>query len=970
MSGQKGQPSVNLLFSPTNDIFTTSGTSALLMPVEQTAESALMTSENIPEADNFLGQSESEHPAVFSLFSGSDIADPFAAVGQVTSDAAPAVEQKPSLMVPSADSPSLGESSSYSMPPSISISTSSPVANIPGPPPQGYPAAHSFSSSSISNTPVRPFSNSRYVLPNYSSPAGATPPFQSPTPHSQTQPSPYSPIAPPSLNKLASSVAPPPTAQSMYLPVTSHWCYCKILSDGTDLWKPFSYYDSQRLEEASTGGDITKVIPTDGGRYDVDINDRSRNSIYWEEPSSMVRRCTWFGKGDSDYRYKPFEENVANMLEKEYQKVVTSNIWHKQIDLDDGEMIVIHNPQVIVHLVPREEHDQFGSIPEHGIVSRIVKRGISEIDLAKEIPENEIGAPDHVVFVCNGIGSASDLKPRTIVECVDDFRSIQLMLLKSHFKKALESKQAQRIEFIPVHWHRALHGNASGVDRDIRRLTLPSIQRLRQFTNEVLLDILFYSSPVYCQTIAETIGSEINSLHRLFLSRTPGFKGNFSVAGHSLGALMLFDLLCNQKQASAESCKFDKHQASNAPSTPLNANHSTAQDSPAPASPKKQDDNADVELHLDDVLAKLSLTSFKEKFEAEQIEMETLLLCSESDLKDLGLPMGPRKKLVGYLKQYQEEKEKRKEENAIAVKHTIEESVENTAITPDHFHMDSMASLTAGAMNVHVDFQQFDSGTGQPMVIYPRLLFEPSQFFALGSPISMFLTVRGLSDLGEDFCLPTCGKFFNVYHPYDPVAYRVEPLISPDISIKPVLVPHYKGRKRLHLELRDSLGRMGTELKQGIIKSVKKAMESMQRFASSHWQSDGATEADVEEEVLKVTDNLIKQQDKPNENDDASSVASESSQAPIVVLGKLNGGRRIDYVLQERPLESFNDYLFAFQSHLCYWTSEDTVLLMIKEIYNDMDVMADSQMTNVFPVMQTPTTSGVTHTHTNTMPEA
>lgn len=33
----------------------------------------------------------------------------------------------------------------------------------------------------------------------------------------------------------------------------------------------------------------------------------------------------------------------------------------------------------------------------------------------------------------------------------------------------------------------------------------------------------------------------------------------------------------------------------------------------------------------------------------------------------------------------------------------------------------------------------------------------------------------------------------------DPVAYRIEPLIVPDLDLKPVLIPHYKGRKRLHL---------------------------------------------------------------------------------------------------------------------------------------------------------------------------
>jgi len=36
-------------------------------------------------------------------------------------------------------------------------------------------------------------------------------------------------------------------------------------------------------------------------------------------------------------------------------------------------------------------------------------------------------------------------------------------------------------------------------------------------------------------------------------------------------------------------------------------------------------------------------------------------------------------------------------------------------------------------------------------------------------------------------------------------------------------------------------------------------------------------------------------------------------------IGRLNCGRRVDYVLQEKPIESFNDYLFALSSHACYW---------------------------------------------------
>ena len=48
---------------------------------------------------------------------------------------------------------------------------------------------------------------------------------------------------------------------------------------------------------------------------------------------------------------------------------------------------------------------------------------------------------------------------------VDDFRSIHLSLLQSHFKQSVDRQNVRRIEFLPIHWHRALHGDATGVDR-------------------------------------------------------------------------------------------------------------------------------------------------------------------------------------------------------------------------------------------------------------------------------------------------------------------------------------------------------------------------------------------------------------------------------------------------------------------------------------------------------------------------
>ena len=65
---------------------------------------------------------------------------------------------------------------------------------------------------------------------------------------------------------------------------------------------------------------------------------------------------------------------------------------------------------------------------------------------------------------------------------------------------------------------------------------------------------------------------------------------------------------------------------------------------------------------------------------------------------------------------------------------------------------------------------------------------------------AMFVTVRGIHCLCEDFVLPTCPKIYNIFHPYDPIAYRIETLIDVNmVNVPPVIIPHHKGRKRMHI---------------------------------------------------------------------------------------------------------------------------------------------------------------------------
>ena len=57
------------------------------------------------------------------------------------------------------------------------------------------------------------------------------------------------------------------------------------------------------------------VVSTDGGRFDVDVIERTRVAIYWDDAQSKVRRCSWFHKPEGDSRFIPYEEELAVKLE-------------------------------------------------------------------------------------------------------------------------------------------------------------------------------------------------------------------------------------------------------------------------------------------------------------------------------------------------------------------------------------------------------------------------------------------------------------------------------------------------------------------------------------------------------------------------------------------------------------------------------------------------------------------------------
>ncbi|CAH1397917.1 unnamed protein product [Nezara viridula] len=76
-----------------------------------------------------------------------------------------------------------------------------------------------------------------------------------------------------------------------------------------------------------------------------------------------------------------------------------------------------------------------------------------------------------------------------------------------------------------------------------------------------------------------------------------------------------------------------------------------------------------------------------------------------------------------------------------------------------------------------------------------KLEFEVNDFFMFGSPLSLVLAYRKLAsdEKSNPICRPAASQVYNLFHPTDPVAGRLEPLLSARFSLlPPVNIPRFQ----------------------------------------------------------------------------------------------------------------------------------------------------------------------------------
>ncbi|CAN1196207.1 Phospholipase SGR2 [Linum perenne] len=205
-----------------------------------------------------------------------------------------------------------------------------------------------------------------------------------------------------------------------------------------------------------------------------------------------------------------------------------------------------------------------------------------------------------------------------------------------------------------------------------------------------------------------------------------------------------------------------------------------------------------------------------------------------------------------------------------------------------------------------------------PYIKYTKLEFQVDTFFAVGSPLGVFLALRNIRigiGRGKEYWvdeniteeIPACRQMFNIFHPFDPVAYRIEPLVCKEfIDRRPVIIPYHRGGKRLHIgfqEFSEDLAARSQAVKDRF-HSVKVLTMCQSRTEK---ESDETEEAAVEENRERTYGSLMMER----------------------LTGSEQG--RVDHMLQDKTFE--HPYLQAIGAHTNYWRDNDTALFILKHLY-------------------------------------
>ncbi|CAL5434566.1 unnamed protein product [Camellia sinensis] len=713
-------------------------------------------------------------------------------------------------------------------------------------------------------------------------------------------------------------------------------------------------------------------VPVKGGLYEVDLKKRHCFPVYWNGENRRVLRGHWFARKEG-IDWLPVRENVSEQLELAY----SSKVWNRRTFQPSGlfaARVDLQGSTPGLHALFTGEDDTweawlnidasgFSNVISLGRSGIMLRRGYAASQSLKltqdELRQQEEEEMDdycsqvpvrHLVFMVHGIGQS--LEKSNLVDDVSNFHHITASLAERHLTSYQCS--SQRVLFIPCQWRRGL--KLSG-ESAVEKLTLDGVRGLRVMLSATAHDILYYMSPIYCQDIINSLSNQLNRLYLKFLKRNPCYDGKVSLYGHSLGSVLSYDILCHQENLSSpfpmdrmykeqneesspimnsqsSECNFTSCQDKNfsvnnetmGMEVPIKEDNMSEQLKTSPVLEKEQEEDSSVPVGFS-VTLDLDEHSLRAMDPKQQVsDCSSMLSCkgedfSEASSMNCAVPVADSGKLSEGVSESDKEKEIKllKEEiDSLKARNTELESQcgakGNEAVAKTFINEPISGKFPPG--------QNDTSKIYTPCIKYTKLEFKVDTFFAVGSPLGVFLALRNIRigiGKGQEYweqqniCeeMPACRQMFNIFHPFDPVAYRIEPLVCKEyISKRPVIIPYHKGGKRLHIGL--------------------------QEFAEDLvLRSQAVTDQLNSVKVKMLTLCQSRNKDSLDEVSEDTQEKEERSYGSIM-MERLTGSEdgRIDHVLQDKTFQ--HPYISAIGSHTNYWRDYDTALFILKHLYRDI----------------------------------
>lgn len=202
----------------------------------------------------------------------------------------------------------------------------------------------------------------------------------------------------------------------------------------------------------------------------------------------------------------------------------------------------------------------------------------------------------------------------------------------------------------------------------------------------------------------------------------------------------------------------------------------------------------------------------------------------------------------------------------------------------------------------------------------PRQLeFKVDHFFLWGSPLAAFISIADENNEFGEFVLPESVSVCNIFHPQDPVAFRLEPLYYPDQEqVSPATIPYHGNNG----------SRSSKQWAQSYEYAKSVANQKWLALKNSIWEAIGATaKVDFTRQQFDLFMNADQDFDAVLGTRTAKQTVHEQAEETV-----MKPKMRIDHALQEQTIESVVESLGLLQSHFCYWRSHDVALFMLEKL--------------------------------------